>query len=237
MPKTNIENLIIQLERIDLNNPDAQWQAAKRLCELGDVKAVEPLIKALKSDNQALVRVHAAQAFWKLIDKRVIDPLIASLKDPYYMVRSYSARALGKQNDVDTERKSVQPLIEVLQNDEFFGARAEAAEALGTICKDERSEACKNARGALEKHEETVEKDKDERRWRAQREVERALQDIKKAMKNLKDLDSKIAKTDVNWNQETEKLFHNTLNNTYNILSKVYSDLESKGPSIGVRFG
>ncbi len=55
--------------------------------ELGDVRAAEPLIKALKCDNQALVRVHAAQAFWKLIDKRAIDPLIASPKDPYYLVR------------------------------------------------------------------------------------------------------------------------------------------------------
>jgi HEAT repeat protein len=232
MPEANFDSLVRQLGYLDPNNPDAQWQTAIKLGEIGDVRAVEPLIKALKSNNQALVRAHAAQAFWNLIDKREIDPLIASLKDPYYLVRSYSARALGKLKDVDVEKKSVKPLIEVLQNDEFFGARAEAAEALGTICRDDKSEVCKKAREALEKHEETVKKDKDERRWRAKREVERALQEIKETMKNLKDLDSKISQPDFNWNRESKKIFHNTLNNTVSTLSRAYSSLD-----YGARFG
>lgn len=191
------DNLVKQLGSPDPTNPDSQLLAVIELGKLGDVRATEPLIEALKPPYQAALRAHAAQAFWTLIDARAIEPLILSLKrDPYYMVRSYSARALGKLRDVDTSRKAVEPLIEALQNDSFFGVRAEAAEALGAICRDRSSEDCKKAREALEKYRETVGKGKDEREARVRREVELAIEDIKKAVADLRELGSKMSQMD-----------------------------------------
>ncbi|HEY4699998.1 MAG TPA: HEAT repeat domain-containing protein [Nitrososphaerales archaeon] len=195
MSETDLDKFILQLGHIDPANPDAQWQAAIKLGDLGDAKAVSHLVAALQPSNQALVRAHAAQAFWKLIDSRDIDHLIQSLKDdPYYLVRSYAARALGKLRNVDKDRLSVQPLIHALQNDSFFGVRAEAAEALRVICKDDASEVCTKAKAVLTNHDEATSKEKDERQWRVTREVERALKEIEDALNDLSEQGSKMSK-------------------------------------------
>lgn len=47
MPERDNNNLIDQLERLDPLNHDAQWQAAIKLGELSDSRAIEALINAI----------------------------------------------------------------------------------------------------------------------------------------------------------------------------------------------
>jgi hypothetical protein len=89
------------------------------------------------------------------------------LKDPYRLVRSYSARALGQIRD----ETAVDALVSSLKNDEFFGVRAEAAEALGRICQQSGSERCKFVPKALMEQMKLEEERGEERRRRVLAEV------------------------------------------------------------------
>ena len=69
--------------------------AAEALGQLGDKRAVDPLIKAL-SDDHYWVRLSAAMALGQLGDKRAVDPLIMVLSDDYSGVRKAAKAALKK---------------------------------------------------------------------------------------------------------------------------------------------
>jgi HEAT repeat protein len=178
---SNVDELILQLQKIDPQAPDKQWQAAielGRLSEAADrVKAVPPLIEALQFPKyDALARSHSAEALGNLNDQRAVAALIAALQDPYRLTRSYAARALGKLGDA----QAIDPLLKLMQTDEFFGARAEAAEALGKLCEGKDTDPCRQVRTALvaqKKIEEERRKQGAEegRGGRVANEVERAL--------------------------------------------------------------
>ena len=117
----------------DAKNSDHVRQvAAKALREIGDERAVDPLIKALKDGNWA-IRLFAARALGKIGGKRTAEPLIRALKDRNRFVRRTAAEALGQIGD----ERAVDPLIKALKdgNQEI---REIAAEALGQI-GDERA--------------------------------------------------------------------------------------------------
>lgn len=98
--------------------------AAKALGELGDVHAVEPLIKAL-SDPQGYVRSSAAIGLGTLGDRRAVEPLIVVLASrDEYARRSY-IKALNRLGDP----RAVEPLIKVLHDDDETN-RIEAIDAL-----------------------------------------------------------------------------------------------------------
>jgi len=97
------------------------------LGELGDKRAVEPLIKALK-DPDWIVRCDVAIALGALGDECAVEPLIYALKDPSEFVRKDAAVALRKLGD----ERAVEPLIKALKDfDKEMQWRA--AEALGKI--------------------------------------------------------------------------------------------------------
>lgn len=54
--------------------------AASALGEIGDARAVEPLIQTLE-DRDSLVAGKAAQALGRIGDARAVEPLIQALKD------------------------------------------------------------------------------------------------------------------------------------------------------------
>jgi len=111
-------------------NSDLEWlqeNAASALDDIGDPRAVDPLIESLK-DEDDLVRADAASALGYIGDPRAVDPLIESLKDEDKWVRSSAALALGYIGDP----RAVDPLIESLK-DEYKWVRADAASALGYI--------------------------------------------------------------------------------------------------------
>jgi HEAT repeat protein len=114
--------------------------AARALGEIGDARAVEPLIKALGDEDED-VCMNAAEALGEIGDTRAVGPLIKNL----------SARTFGRSsiNDTKTSQLSatwaladigvaaVEPLIKAL-GDEDDDVRWLAADALGEI-GDERA--------------------------------------------------------------------------------------------------
>ena len=64
----------------EMNSIDLFLWAAFVLGKLGDARAVEPLIVALK-DEDMNIRFTATLALGQLADTRAVEPLIAALKD------------------------------------------------------------------------------------------------------------------------------------------------------------
>ena len=93
--KQDVEGLIRYLGyESDIN---VQESAAEALGLIGDKRAVEPLIEALK-DEVSGVRNRAAVAIGNIKDARAVGPLIKALEDEDEVsnVRDSAAEALGK---------------------------------------------------------------------------------------------------------------------------------------------
>jgi len=103
-----------------------RWCSAEVLGEIGDKRAVEPLIQALK-DVKADVRKSAAEALGKLRDRRATEPLIQALKDVKRDVRGSATEALAKIGE-----PAVEPLISALR-DKDTNVQKGSAETLGEI--------------------------------------------------------------------------------------------------------
>lgn len=100
--------------------------AAKALGKIGDARAVEPLIHALK-DHRYDVWTSAAWALGGM-GKAAVDPLIPLLKDKDSSARAAAARALGWIRDA----RVVDLLIQALM-DKDTSVRVHVAGALGQI--------------------------------------------------------------------------------------------------------
>ena len=116
----DLESLILDLASKDR---DKRWRASEELSRMGD-KAVERLLKALKSDDVDL-RVGAAITLGKIGKE---EPLLEALKDPEWEVRWAAATSLGNLKS----REAVEQLISLLKDDSWEVRRA-AAIALGKI--------------------------------------------------------------------------------------------------------
>ena len=88
---------------------DMHRAAAKALGQIGDPRAVEPLIVVLKDE---LVRITAIEALGAIGDPRAVEPLVAVLEDPEYYRREAAARALGQIGDP----RAIEPLVAALGN-------------------------------------------------------------------------------------------------------------------------
>jgi hypothetical protein len=193
-----LDQLIMELHQTELDDPDRQFNAAIALGQNHNLavraRIVAELIKALRPGHQALTRAHASEALGEIRDATAIPALIEALKDPYRLVRSYAARALGKVDCVESSA-AIDPLIAVLQKDEFFGARAEAAEALGRVfkcCKQANladSELLKRAETAVRQHEQEELKQLDKRLQRVINETRKSINEMGNAAVGLSDED------------------------------------------------
>jgi len=123
-------------------NPDVRFQAAT---SLGNIckNAVEPLIKALKNDEEGNIKKYAAFALKNIGDPSVTHDLIGVLNDEDFAVRKFAVKALGEIGD----EKAVEPLIESL-NDEDWGVRVATLKALGDIGDERAVDPIKKARRA-----------------------------------------------------------------------------------------
>ncbi len=83
--------------------------AATSLGEIGDARAVEPLMAALASDND-LLRTAAAASLGEIGDARAVEPLMAALASDNDLLRTAAAASLGKIGDA----RAVELLIEAL---------------------------------------------------------------------------------------------------------------------------
>ena len=98
--------------------------AAEALGEIGDPMAIEPLVKALKSEDG---NVYAAVALAE-IGEPALDALIKALEDRDENVRRVAAFGLGRTGD----KRAIEPLIQALK-DESSGVQFCAAEALARM--------------------------------------------------------------------------------------------------------
>lgn len=101
--------------------------AAEALVKIG-APAVEPLIAAL-GDKDSDIREAAAEVLGAIGDTRAVEPLIAALRDWDKDVREAAAVALGKIGDP----RAVEPLIAALRDEQLGNVRRAAVEALGRI--------------------------------------------------------------------------------------------------------
>jgi hypothetical protein len=104
--------------------------AAMALEYAGDPKGVlEPLNKTLTADPDSEVRLAAAGTLTNLADASSVDALCKALVDKDEQVRGQAVAGLSKIKDP----RAVNPLLNVLKEEEKSGIRARAASALGAI--------------------------------------------------------------------------------------------------------
>lgn len=101
--------------------------AVKALGEIGDARAVEPLIVVLEAQDGP-IRWKVARALGEIGDARAVEPLIQALADEKGLVRLEAAKALGKIGD----RRAMEVLTEALE-DESSLVQDAAREALEQI--------------------------------------------------------------------------------------------------------
>ncbi|HQG93438.1 MAG TPA: HEAT repeat domain-containing protein [Acidobacteriota bacterium] len=101
--------------------------AAQALGNLGDISALEPLIKTL-GDRDESVRTAAIAALGALGDGRALPPLVAALTGTAWRVRQAAAEALGSLGDP----RALAPLIQALDDSEPQ-VRQAVAGALGWL--------------------------------------------------------------------------------------------------------
>jgi hypothetical protein len=180
----DVDTVIAQLRTMDCNAPDRQFEVAIALPKLANSvsrsRIVDVLIEAV-SASQALVRAHAAESLGLLEERSAFPVLVTALQDHYQLVRSYAARALGKIGD----KAAIEPLVNTLAHDAFFGARAEAAEALRKLCPNDEGVPCKQAREALKEYREEELKRQDERSRRVLAEIDLSLQEIDSILSDI----------------------------------------------------
>ncbi len=84
--------------------------AAVELGQIGDTRAIDSLIAALRSAERNLVGA-AAEALAQIGDERAIEPLIAALQSADANLVSAAAKALGRFGD----SRAVDPLLEIVR--------------------------------------------------------------------------------------------------------------------------
>jgi len=107
--------------------PAVRAAAAESLGDIGDARAVEPLIDSLRSVEWQ-VRAAAAKALGQLKDARAIEPLCNALLDKDFNVRAAAAEALGLIGD----ERALQPLLEAMRGC-FVGRSSHTQLVVGLI--------------------------------------------------------------------------------------------------------
>lgn len=111
------------------------WQvrrhAARALGQIGDTRAVKPLISSLLRDRRREVRKAAARSLGQLRDARAAEPLISALRDRVLAVREAAIAALAGMGD----SRVVPQLVDALNNRAMWRAYPAAARALMEIAR------------------------------------------------------------------------------------------------------
>jgi HEAT repeat protein len=107
-------------------NKDIKISAAKVLGEIGDEKAIDPLITTLSSPHK-LLRREASTSLIK-IGKSAVDPLINLLTNDDWKIRGAAAWALGSIGDA----RAIEPLKK-LTDDESGFVRSGVKKSLDTL--------------------------------------------------------------------------------------------------------
>lgn len=124
---TTVGPLVVALREDDYG--EVRMIAAFALGAIGDTRAIGTLIEALKEDSDPSVRMAAASVLGTdFRDPRAVDPLIETLNDESWDVRSAAATSLGKIGDP----RAIEPLTEAMEEENEY-VRDAASSALETI--------------------------------------------------------------------------------------------------------
>jgi UDP-N-acetylglucosamine--N-acetylmuramyl-(pentapeptide) pyrophosphoryl-undecaprenol N-acetylglucosamine transferase len=84
------------------------------------------------------IRRNSLQAIWRIChyDSAVRNAFMCCLTDPYYEVRSWTARAMYRMSEVVGEDKELESLLRKNLKDRWFEVVVESAKALGKISQD-----------------------------------------------------------------------------------------------------
>jgi len=126
--KKKVEDLINLL--LMHNNASERGKAALKLGEIGDVRAVEPLIKALEDGDRKMLW-QAAWALGEIGDARAVEPLIRVLKVQFPVDQELLRESVLALVKIGAH--AVEPLIIVLREDADVLTRSLAAQILGQI--------------------------------------------------------------------------------------------------------
>lgn len=99
----------VQVTALASSNWKTRWHAAQTLGELGNRRAVKPLLRTLEDSNH-WVRIVAAEALGQIRDREATDALVRGLDDSSIWVRRASVTALGQIGDA----RAIAPLVERL---------------------------------------------------------------------------------------------------------------------------
>ncbi len=122
-------------ELIDLLNnteeqPELRASAALELGEIGDTRALEPLLYHMKNSDENFVRRDCAEALGLLEMEEAVDALVECMfNDPFRYARNEAAEALGKIGD----KRAIQPLLKFMQEEDWDFGRASAALSLADL--------------------------------------------------------------------------------------------------------
>jgi HEAT repeat protein len=109
------------------NDRSVRRDAAEALGKIGDARAVEPLITALKDKDGILLNTSAAEALGRIGDAHAIEPIVKILKEIDISRVNTVQVALIKFGN-----SAIEPLIALLNDNNYF-VRIRAIQALGMI--------------------------------------------------------------------------------------------------------
>jgi HEAT repeat protein len=152
--KIDVDGLIKALEYE--KDRQVQCDAAKALGKIGNERAVEPLINALKN-KEGNVRRESAEALGKIGDTRAVEPLVKALG-----YGSYGPESIVVESLVKMGKPAVEPLIQAMKDKNryvrkgaayvfFETGDARAVEPLVKALGDEYDDVCKVVGDALVK--------------------------------------------------------------------------------------
>ena len=95
-------------------DPSLRKAAARALGELGDSRAVTPLITALGDEGNHEVWEAVAVSLRRLKDPRAVEPLVAALKHEDTKIRQWAAAVLGDLED----RRALGPLVAAIGSED-----------------------------------------------------------------------------------------------------------------------
>jgi HEAT repeat protein len=111
------------LQVIEGPDSNARYWSIEALGEMGDTRAVEPLI-ALLADKDVIIRYGAVKALGAIGDSRAFNPLAQLLLDPSEMVKRLAKKSISKVLPEESARKAgLQPghvikLIAILKTED-----------------------------------------------------------------------------------------------------------------------
>jgi HEAT repeat protein len=104
---------------------ELEAEAAAALVEIGDSRAILPLLRAADARDANAQIKSCADAVWKQV--RDSEVLNEALQEPSYAIRGRAVDELGKRGDV----RAIQPLLQALSDPNLEGAAEQALARIG----------------------------------------------------------------------------------------------------------